>query len=342
MTSARTSGAVSGAAQGAVYGSYFGPYGTLIGAGAGFILGGLSGGATDRQFANQQAWARYGSQMNYLVDMHNIQSRKLLAGVNALFAMKAGQVQSQSALAYANYNAANIAATTQYNLSLLALDLERVWEDEDLDLEQLRTFKERETGLIVADQAASGTIIGEGSNAEVVISQLTQRELDKVVIMHNADRQAADIRNQMAQGSWQGQVAINNAMFEGQLTSFTAMSNAKIQAASGLITNAIQTQADTYTANLNRTLRSAGIDMDASAFSTSNYNNMISGLFSAAGSGAQAYYNNKTPSVDTTITTSGYKGSPVTNYSSSSYRPRVAQSYGYDQNIPGSSLAVSS
>ena len=82
-----------------------------------------------------------------------------------------------------------IFATTSYNALLQEQELSRLWEDEGLALEQLGAERARERGGIIAEQGASGTVIGEGSNEDVIVSQMTQEAMDATVIQHGADRQ---------------------------------------------------------------------------------------------------------------------------------------------------------
>lgn len=297
MASAQSGQIVSGAAQGATTGFAMGggPWGAVIGGIIGGFGGLISGAAADAQFANQTAWAQYNNQMRYDTAMYNIDSSLAIAGLNAMASMQSAQINSQAAMAAAAYNANIISATVQYNTLLQNEELSRVWQAEDLDLEQLELYRQRERGAIVADQAASGTVIDEGSNAEVVISQDAQRAMDANIIMYNADAQAADIQNSIAQGRWQGQVAISQTMWEGQMSAYTTMANAKIQTGVGLLGAQIQATANRYTAEQGLYAGNMNIFMGENAFSAQNTQNMISGLFQAGGSFATGYFANKVP-----------------------------------------------
>ena len=175
MPSARTSGALSGAAQGAVTGTMIFPgWGTLIGAGVGLVLGDISGGAQDDQFATQQAWQKYGNRLRYNAAVFNIRNQAVLSTINAMSVVRSAELSARQQEKMSYYNAGLIYSTQQYNERLLDQELDRIWQAEDLALEQILQVRARERGGLIAGQAASGTVIGEGSNFDVIVSQKTQ------------------------------------------------------------------------------------------------------------------------------------------------------------------------
>ena len=312
MTSARTSGVVSGAAQGAAAGMVAGPWGAAAGAVIGGIGGYISGSSRDAQFKNQQAWSKYNANMQYATDRHNIETGLQIAGLNAAATMAAARSQASSIMQIAEYNSAMINATTNYNSLLMNRNLEQVWEAEELELEQLDLYRAREAGGILADQAASGTVINEGSNLDVMVSQETQRLMDAQVIMYNADNAAADIQNQMAQGRWQGAVAIQQTMYEGQVNANNTLNSAKAQAVSGLGSAMIQAEAQKYNAKQAHWAAGAGISQQKTEFGMQNQQAMTTGLFNAAAMGAQSNFGNKTPKSINKTPTSVYSSNKGT------------------------------
>lgn len=305
MTDARTSSTVSGAAQGAAYGSMFGPWGTAIGAGVGAIGGYIIGSGQDAQFENQQAWARYNLAARDKIAASNISNQLAISQMNAGLELASAAIQATAIKRNSEYNANIIYATTVYNSLLLNEELDRVWEDEELDLQQIENYRLRERGEIVANQAASGTVIGEGSNQDVVIDQSTQRALDATIVSHNADRKAANILNQRAQGYWQGQVAIDQTLWEGRTQAAVTVANAGMRAAGTLATANINAKAQDYSRRLALTQGTHDIMNATQTFSYQQNQNMISGLFSAAGTAASIYYKGKTPSTDTVASEGG-------------------------------------
>jgi len=305
MTSASTSGAFSGAAQGAVTGAMIGgPAGAAIGGVAGGILGLFGGKAADRNQKIRREWMEYSKEIQYMTDMFNLDVQSAIAAFNAKSVMLSAKADATLAYKNATYNMGVIAATTQYNNALVQEELEDLWEDEELAQEQLALFAAREKGTIVANQAASGTVIGEGSNRDIVVGQMTQRALDSEIIKFGADRKAAVLANAQAKGTWEGQVAINQAMWEGEMAASRSMMQAATTAA-GIGANAAMGRvAGEWNAEHNRLMADAGIAMDQANFNNQQTQNLVNGLFSAAGTGAQLYYFNKNPRSITTPGTS--------------------------------------
>jgi len=296
MASAQSSQAISGAAQGAAMGAVVGGTpGALIGGGIGFIGGLFSGSSADRQFKNQMAWAKYNNIVSYNAAAFNVESSMQIAMLQAGFNMSQAGAEAAAARAVARYNANIIGMTLLYNTQLATEDLYRVWEAESLDLTQLEIFRAREQGVIIADQSASGTVIGEGSNADVVISQQTQRELDKTIIMQNADIAAADIQNKMAQGVWQGEVAIQQTLWEGEMSAYMSTTRAAASNASMLGTTFLQGKAAMWSADSAFQSGQYGIAQSRYAFSQQQTQNLVSGLFKAGGTLTIGHFANKFP-----------------------------------------------
>ena len=296
MTSARTSQGVSGAASGAAMGYQLGgPWGAAGGAVVGGIAGLISGGSADAQFENQQAWAQYNARTGYETELYNINMEHKLSMFNANASLLAAGGITDSISKNARYNMGIIGATSLYNFEIQNQELRNIWVAEGLELEQLDTYRRREKGAIIADQAASGTLIEGGSNQDIVIGQQAQRELDKTIIMYNADKRAAGVMNQMAQGLWQGQVAMSQTLYEGDIASYTTRANAAVDAASSIGTSAARGIAGRYNAEQRLYAGQTNIDNERSRYSSQNTQNLIGGLFGAGSTAISAYYNNKTP-----------------------------------------------
>lgn len=255
-------------------------------------------GQQQQAASTQGTWTRYNAQMGYNTTVGNIRSQMNLTRVNAMFAMRAGAAQTGVIAAQARYNAQMIYATTMYNDELLERELELMWDGTELTLEQLEDQRAVERGAIVANQAASGTVIGEGSNAEVIIDQKTQEAMDAFIIRHNADIQASNITNARTQGLWQGQAQSQRVIFEGQLQAASVMNNAIASAAGGLATSAISGMANLKSADYALRAGMSQGDIYQMQGNQAAQNNLFQGLFSAAGQGISAYYAQaRTPSL---------------------------------------------
>jgi len=242
---------------------------------------------------------------------------------NAAMQMEAGKFNAQLEVMGADfnseviqrmtqYNASLIRATTDYNTSLLEDELEMMWEAADLDLALLDNQRSVERGAIEATQAASGTVMGVGSNAEVLIDQKTQADLDAFVVRHNANREAENINIQIQENVFNGQLAWQQTMFKGAMDSYSTRVNAGIRAAGALgnaalgaagtlgnaamgaaaimgetmISGAAQRQSARYAYNSGM----AGASMQYNQNKTQISNNLVNGLFGAAAWGAGNYY----------------------------------------------------
>ena len=271
--------------------------------------------SSNAQNRTQASWNQYNVNSQYNIDTMNNATALALGkmnaslalgagNVNAALALMSGKLDSEMARKTADYNAAMITATAQYNDSLLESDLSSMWESAELDLMLLDNQRQVEKGQILAEQAASGTVIGDGSNADVVVNQQTQAELDAFVVRHNADIQAAAISNARAQGMWEAQVGVQHALWQGEMESYYATANSQIRAqgikanaaldaASIGATSSLNYWAGTQSANLRRSAGIAGVQTSYSQNKQAISNNFVQGLFSAAANGASRYYEYK-------------------------------------------------
>jgi len=323
MSSAGTKGAISSAASGAVAGFQIaGPWGAAAGGIIGGIGGLISGNSNASQHANSMAWADYNRQMQYGTDLYNIKSSLAIAGINAALSRQAGAHNANQIRKIASYNANVIDVTTNYNIELLDNELTQVWQDLDLDVTQIEMFRARERSSIVADQAASGTIVGQGGNADVVTAQMTQEAIDVEVVQFGADRQAASISNEIAQSRWQGQVAIQQTLWEGEMSAYSALYNSELQAKGSLAGAIIQADANMYSAKQTYMAGGNNINQATATFNNQNTQNMISGLFQAGASYATVSYANKVPTPSTP--SSSYSG-PMSKSSTYNFPNKLRQ-----------------
>lgn len=242
------------------------------------IYGAIS---SSNQNKTQQAWNNYNAQMSYNNSVRNIRAQNTIAGMNAMLAMKSGQINAQMATDTAQLNASIIADTTAYNNELLAEDLALMWEAAELDIRNLEVQRAKERGGIRATHAASGTVMDEGSNAEIIADQMTQEAMDAFIIRHGADIQASKITNAMAQNRWQGEMQIKKTIWEGQMGAYSSLTNAGLSAMGGLMTAAISSQAGMQTASSGLTAGLAGAQMQYSQNQQSINAGLVQGLFSA-------------------------------------------------------------
>lgn len=279
-----------------------------------------------QQNSQRLAINQYNAQAQYNVNMSNINSQYMLGSLNASLSMAAAGMQNrladlqmQSGLnqaeiirTVAGLNIRTIGQTTTYNNQLLDEELSLMWEAMDLDLLHLSNQRAVERGSIEARQAASGTVMGEGSNADVIVSQKTQEALDELVVRHNADISANKIRNAQAKNSYEGRMQMLKTSWEGQMGALVALENARMQSFStraGAASTALQgiaslasaniaKKAGTYSAQQQLQSGMYGAEMDYSMNNAKIKSDFVTGMFGAASAGVGAYYMQKQPTVN--------------------------------------------
>lgn len=290
----KSSGFVGGAASGAAIGAEVGgPYGAIIGGVIGGVAGLFSGGAADAQQKNRQAWARYNALMDYNNNQQNLTSQFALGAMNTMMSMAAASARAQANNALIEWNVKQIFQTMEYNDALFEEDLARNWEEAGLDLMQLSQQRALERGAIVAGQSASGTVIGQGSNADVLVSQKTMEAMDAFIVQRGADMQAADIRNARARSWWEGEMQAQKIMFEGSLQNTVDLTNTAMQAAGSMFSNTLAFQSGMQTSGNKYASDMSSVRLDQQNYSFAQNQQLISSLFSAAQKGAQTYYQGK-------------------------------------------------
>ncbi len=184
------------------------------------------------QNENQAAWNRYNALMQNNVSSQNLNAQAQLGIFNANMIAQQGRVKSEVSRKVAAYNADLLESSMVYNDSLLAREEALLWEKTDLDIFMLEKQRARERGAMIADMAASGTDINEGTNADIIVSQKTQEALDAFIIRHGADIQAQKIEDSRNKNIYEGEMAIQRTLWDGEMQAFTDNYNASMQAAS--------------------------------------------------------------------------------------------------------------
>lgn len=289
---------------------------------AGLAIGGLNAAA-------QMAAGQANAAMEMAAGKFNAQLEMMGAEFNA---RAIGQI--------AQYNASLISLTTDYNTTLLEDEEAMMWEAAELDLLHLANQRAIERGQIEGQQAASGVVMGQDSAADVIISQQAQAELDSFVVRHNANREAERIRIEIDKNVFSGQLAWQQTMFQGAMDQHMTRTNAKFRAlgimanaslsAAGTIANAslgaaatmgqaqIGAAAGRASARYGYNAGIAGAQMQYDQNKTSIKNNLVSGLFGAAASGATNYFSMKPTSAGQSLgfTTQTQKYSTATRSAS--------------------------
>ncbi len=232
-----------GAAQGFVSG---GPIGGVLGGVAGLVSGifGADSGEAARNTAQMNAELAYNaglinSQNIINTGMVNAYSIGAAGQTNAMQQVVAAELSAGSLLQVADYNSELVKATTEFNLSLLANELPKILDAYEIDETHLWQQEARTEGALRAFQGASGTVLDEGSNLDVLIDSRTEALMDSFIIGLQYQWDVQSVADAMNKTAWEGQMQINKSTFEANvqarnirnqatLNAFTILSNATL------------------------------------------------------------------------------------------------------------------
>lgn len=317
--------------------------GPLIAAGAALVLSAagtyMSYQNGRNQNANQAAWSAYNTHSQYLTDTYNTATQLALARFNAAMQQKAGELSAMTYLSNAKTNAMIIEHTADYNDKLMAEEERKMWNAWELDDMLYAVVRQQERGQIEATQAATGTLIGEGSNADVVSSQIAQETLDRFIMHHDANIKASEIINARLQNAWQSALEVKKVLWEGNLNAIAAQSGANLQGVGQLGSAMLGAQADRTSAKLRQQSGIYGGAIQSTVNNAQNNAQLVSGLFGAAASSISTYYALKTPTPQTGATGTG--SGTVNTYGAhgADIKPvAIGGSASYTLNTPGTSL----
>jgi len=253
---------------------------------------------TTAQNLSNKRWNQYNATMQYNTDLNNLISQSAITGLNVKMLMASAAATSEATNALVDFKSRQIMEISLYNDQLFEEDLKTLWEEANLDLKLIEMQRAKERGEIEVTQSASGTVMGQDSNADVIVDQMAQEAMDKFIIQRGAELKAAKINNARAQSLFLGQQQIKAIVTEGQVNNATANAQAAIQAAGMTAQNAIATNAGLKTAYNSWTSGMIGADITASDNQTSINNQFSSGMFSSIGKGFSSYMDSKQPELD--------------------------------------------
>lgn len=257
--------------------------------GAGLFGAFSSKSSAEKANAAQLAWNRYNAQVQYANDITNIQTQSYIDNLNIEAILSSAQIAQTLDTALVEYNKQVVTDTALYNDLLYQADIEAVWKAANLDIELLTQQRARERGTMEATQSSSGTVMGEGSNADAIIDQMTQEALDKFIIKTGADDKVAQITNARAQSLYAAEQQVKQLEFEGMISSLKNSTSTALQAATLQTSSYLKTSADTATANNNLQAGLTGASVTSSTNSISINSNFLSGLFGSVSSGVSTY-----------------------------------------------------
>lgn len=204
----------------------------IASAASSLIGAGVSSSAARSEGQRAQAYASWNANNQTLWGQEQAAMISKAASINASTLMSQASANiglNNQAIAY---NVAQIQAANQYNTSLMEEEVDLLFDQLELNQHMLHVDSAKAIGSEVARQSASGTVIGEGSNAEVVSSMMAESALADAVLFANAQDKANVIQNSIAKSNWEAIQAINKVQFEGRLNNQASMINAQAQAQS--------------------------------------------------------------------------------------------------------------
>ncbi len=254
------------------------------------IAGGImSSNAASAEAQRAQQYASYNAEAQ--LSWGATQSRLTLmsAMYNAGMAQKSAQFNVSQNNEWISYNTETAWAVQSYNDLLFDDQIGQVYEASDLSREQLALDYIKARGETVNKQAASGTVIGDGSNKDVVIQMTAEEALFDLVLSRNADTQANALLNAKAKGRWETGMAVKKMQYEGMLANKATLFNAQMGANAALVNGMMSAMNIQGTASNQATSILAGGAQTASNQNAQADMYMTSGLLNGAGSAASAY-----------------------------------------------------
>lgn len=292
------------------------------------------------QNSSQKSWNKYNTAMNYGNNMNNLHAQAGIAKMNAAAQMAGAQMQAEITMAQAEKNAHIVMMTTEYNDALYEQELGLMWEGAELDIKNLETQRARERGTMEAAQSVSGTVMGEGSNADAIVEQKTQESMDTFVLRHGADIQASKINNARAQSRWQGTTEALSILYDGEMGAFLTKNNAAISAAAGLAQANISYQAGAQSAANEYVSGMSGANMQYSQNQTKIGGDFLQGMFGAASQGISSSYGKSTVTGNVPNVSSQTSGASLGGQSNvyNRYKAQTANVFGNSLTQAGSSV----
>jgi hypothetical protein len=159
----------------------------------------------------------------------------MTAGFNSRLIRSQAALKADTQMKIAAYNSSLLSQTANYNSLLYNEEIDSIYEAAELDSKVLEVNTEKAIGTLEAQQSASGTVVGQDSNADVVTSIMAESALEDLVIKTNAKTKAKSLLNAAAQGEWQAMAEGKKLMYEAQVSGQAEMFAASNQSLGTLL-----------------------------------------------------------------------------------------------------------
>ena len=267
------SGATAGFSVGGVYGA---AVGGVIGGIVGLFGGDNAAAAREAAMTNARM-ATETAKANMASEVSATQANNAILVNRAVTSNKVQQLTT-------DLNVSLIKAKTTYQSLLLDNEESKLWEGLDLNIEKREKMRASQEGSWEARAAASGTVVGEGSNADVSKFIRSEASFDEMVMRYNADVGATDILNARAKGDWEGTVATQQAIWNGSMTQASTNINTVSQIAANSTQSTLKINAETQQTNLNSWAIVNNGNAQADQLDSKATQDMVSSIFSGASS----------------------------------------------------------
>lgn len=250
----------------------------------------LASASQNRANANStRAWTEY-----------NLKVNKLNADWQAEELRRAGAYERYMAVSMANMNAQNIyedaklnASYAQkvgfYNSQLLRDEAEAVYEQLELDEQQLEKRLDIMSGNMRVAYAASGVMLDQDSPLQAEVSHRAEGALETDVMRYNANLKASKLLDAAALGQWETDRAVEQIMYEGKMKYLGATYGAAIQIGQQAMSLANQANVLQYNAvSQGAKISMTGVFQEAQ-YAQAATNALISGLFNTSSAVHQQY-----------------------------------------------------
>lgn len=271
-------------------------------------------------------YAQYNSDNILAASQFNADIISSIASVNADAILQAASVSSAVNEETARYNATLALMASQYDAELLESEAALIWRELQLDKKQLEIEYNAVRGSVEASQAASGTVMGEGSNLDIIISDQTMYQLNVMAAEHEADVQASRIMNSRALSLWEGEAEASSILFSSRMNSLGAMANAEISAAATIAQGSLNAAATRYNGVIDSLTALYGGSVQSWQYSNQAQLQLTNGIYSAASSAVTTYGMFSSSSLSSSGST-GTAGTSLTSSFASGIAPTRVGNY---------------
>lgn len=261
------------------------------------IASGISGSnAAKRNARNTLAMSLYNSQESLRMGVVNANAITAATNASNAATWAVAQIGAKDTWDIAQYNADVRMLVGNYNSDVLLQEARYVWEAANADVTLLERDLARTKGNILTSYGASGAQINATDAVAMALTDAgTEAEINKFIVRHSADIQAAKIKNEAARSRWDGFMAAQQILYEGGMSSMGQYAQAGINIAGNTAQGRIDAASTLYNAQTQSRGMFYGGQVQAREYNAQASQAMTNGLFQAGASIASSYINSRMP-----------------------------------------------